>query len=251
VLTGILLSRTVSGLVAEAFGWRAIYVIAAILTVGLVVVLYALIPRLEPRERVPYPRLLASVFTTVGQYPPALPTILMCALGFTIFSLFWTSLTFLLAAPPFSYSVGQIGLVGLAGLAGALAARRAGAVHDRGWAVPASGVALVLLAFTLVGAWLAGSSIIALIVLVILFDASAQANSVLGQTRLLKLPGSARSRLSTALVVSNFIGGALGSAVSGPLWTAGVWPAIMCAAIALTLAALIIWFTSRERLAET
>lgn len=251
VLTGILLSRTVSGLVAEAFGWRAIYVIAAILTVVLVVVLYALIPRLEPRERVPYPRLLASVFTTVGQYPAALPTILMCALGFTIFSLFWTSLTFLLAAPPFSYSVGQIGLVGLAGLAGALAARRAGAVHDRGWSVPASGVALVLLAFTLVGAWLAGSSIIALIVLLILFDAAAQANSVLGQTRLLTLQGSARSRLNTALVVSNFIGGALGSAVSGPLWTAGGWPAIMCAAIALTLAALIIWFTSRDRLAET
>ena len=140
-MIGVLLSRTVSGLVAAALGWRAIYVIAAALAVALAFVLYALIPRLAPRESIRYPRLLASVFTSVAQYRAVPPTLLISALGFTVFSLFWTSLTFLLAAPPFSYSVGQIGLVGLAGLVGALAARKAGAIHDRGWSVPATGTA--------------------------------------------------------------------------------------------------------------
>lgn len=50
--------------------------------------------------------------------------------------MFWTSLTYLLTAPPFSFSVSQIGLFGLAG---AFAARRAGVLHDRGWSVPATG----------------------------------------------------------------------------------------------------------------
>ncbi|MDQ0620146.1 putative MFS family arabinose efflux permease [Arthrobacter globiformis] len=248
-LIGVLLSRTVSGLVAEAFGWRAIYVIAAILAVTLAFVLHALIPRLEPRESIRYRRLLASVFTTVAQYRAVPPTLLISGLGFTVFSLFWTSLTFLLAAPPFSYSVGQIGLVGLAGLAGALAARRAGTIHDRGWSVPATGAALALLGLSLVGAWLASSSIIGLIVIVILLDVAAQANLVLSQTRLLTLPGSARSRLNTAVVVSNFIGGAAGSAMSGPLWSAGGWTAVMIAALILTLAALAVWSASRTRLA--
>ncbi|WP_311764306.1 MFS transporter [Arthrobacter ipis] len=248
-LIGILLSRTVSGLVAEAFGWRAIYVIAAVLAVALAVVLYALIPRLEPREPIRYARLLGSVFTTVAQYRAVPPTLLISGLGFTVFSLFWTSLTFLLAAPPFSYSVGQIGLLGLAGLAGALAARRAGAIHDRGWSVPATGAALALLALSLAGAWLASGSIIGLIVIVILLDVAAQANLVLSQTRLLTLPGSARSRLNTAVVVSNFIGGAAGSAMSGPLWSAGGWTAVIFAALVLTLVALAVWSASRTRLA--
>ncbi|MFF2315947.1 MFS transporter [Arthrobacter sp. NPDC058097] len=248
-LIGVLLSRTVSGLVAEALGWRAIYVIAAVLAVTLALVLYAFIPPLEPRESIRYPRLLASVFTTVAQYRAAPPTLLISALGFTVFSLFWTSLTFLLASPPYSYSVGQIGLVGLAGLAGALGARRAGAIHDRGWSVPATGAALVLLSLSLAGAWLASGSIIGLIVIVILLDVAAQANLVLSQTRLLTLPGSARSRLNTALVVGNFIGGAAGSALSGPLWSTGGWTAVMIAALALTLVALAVWSVCRTRLA--
>ena len=37
ILTGILLSRTVSGFVADAFGWRSIYVGAAVLDVILAI----------------------------------------------------------------------------------------------------------------------------------------------------------------------------------------------------------------------
>ena len=54
--------------------------------------------------------------------------------------MFWTALTFLLSAPPFSYPVGVIGLFGLFGLAGAIAAQRAGRLHDRGWSLPATGL---------------------------------------------------------------------------------------------------------------
>ncbi|MFG1959394.1 MFS transporter [Nonomuraea sp. NPDC049028] len=143
------------GFVADLLGWRAIFVIAAAATLVLAVVLRKVIPPLEPRQPVPYPRLLGSVFTTVVRHRAALPTLVICAASFAVFSLFWTSLTYLLTAAPFSYSAGQIGLLGLAGVAGAFAARRAGVLHDRGWSVPATGAALAVLALSLVAGWAA------------------------------------------------------------------------------------------------
>lgn len=249
-LIGVLLSRTISGAVAEFIGWRAIYVFAAVLAVALAVVLSFMIPRLEQRPATNYFRLLGSVFTTVAQHRAAGPTVLISAIVFSVFSLFWTSLTYLLAAPPLSFTVGQIGLFGLAGLAGALAARRAGSFHDRGWSVPASGVALGLLAVSLLGAWLAQSSVVGLIVVVIVLDLAAQAALVLGQTRLLSLPGQNRSRLNTAFIVSNFLGGAIGSALAGPLWAAGGWPAITTTALAIVTVALLVWVFTRRALMD-
>ncbi|MBI0296789.1 MFS transporter [Streptomyces sp. PRKS01-29] len=249
-LIGILLSRTISGAVADFFGWRAIYAIAAAVAIILAAVLRVAIPPLEPREPVPYLRLLGSVFTTVARHRAAPPTLLLSAATFAVFSLFWTSTTYLLTAAPFSYSTSQIGLLGLAGLAGALAARRAGALHDRGWSVPATGAALALLGLSLVTAWAARHSIIGLIVAVIVLDIATQSVLVLSQTRLFALPGSARSRLNTSLVVSNFLGGAVGSAAAGPLWALGRWTAIMTVSLAVTFLGLLIWAGGRGRLAD-
>ncbi|MEV6150176.1 MFS transporter [Nonomuraea sp. NPDC052129] len=250
IYIGILLSRTISGFVADFLGWRAIFVIAAAATLVLAVVLRKVIPPLEPREPVPYLRLLRSVFTTVVRHRAALPTLVICAASFAVFSLFWTSLTYLLTAAPFTYSAGQIGLLGLAGVASAFAARRAGVLHDRGWSVPATGAALAVLALSLVAGWAASTSIIVLIVVVVVLDMAGQSIVVLGQTRLFALPGSDRSRLNTALVVSNFLGGAIGSAAAGPLWASGGWAAIMAAALAAALLGLVGWALTRSRLKE-
>ncbi|RED37423.1 MFS transporter [Paenibacillus sp. VMFN-D1] len=250
-LIGILLSRTVSGFVADFFGWRVVYGIAAAAAIMVAVILRIIIPRLEPREPIPYMHLLGSVFTTVARHRAALPTLVISASGFAVFSLFWTSLTYLLTAPPFSYSARQIGLLGIAGLAGAVAARRAGDLHDRGWSVPATGGALALLSLSLVGALTTSHSIIAIIVVVIVLDLATQGILVLSQTRLFALPGSGRSRLNTAIIVSNFLGGSVGSAISGPIWAFGGWKAIIIIALVVNLAGLIIWVLARQRLSDT
>jgi predicted MFS family arabinose efflux permease len=245
-LIGILVSRTVSGLVAGAFGWRAIYMAAAVAAVTLAVVLWFAIPKLHARAHIAYPQLIASVFTTVAQHPAALPTLVISASNFAVFSLFWTALTFLLSAAPFSYSVAQIGLVGLAGLVGALAARRAGTLHDRGWSVPATGAALLVLLLSLGGAALGATSIVALLVVIVVLDVAVQYTSVLSQTRLFALPGEARSRLNTAIVTSNFIGAAVGSPMAAALWSAGRWLAVMAGAAVVVTLALVVWAWARR-----
>jgi len=246
LLTGILVSRTISGFVADAAGWRTIFAVAALVTAALAVILRRAIPSLPPKEQLRYPALIASVGKTVARERAVRWTLALGAIGFAAFTMFWTALTFLLSAPPFEYTVSVIGLFGLAGLAGALAAQRAGRLHDRGWSLPATGTAwvLALVAFALAG--FGGHSVVLILVAIVLVDVAIQGLNILNQARLFAVSAPARSRLNTAFVTSNFVGGAGGSAAASVLWSAGGWAAVTGAGVALSAIALGIWLAGRR-----
>ena len=246
ILTGILASRTISGLVAGAAGWRAIYVVAAVAAVLLAVLLFRAIPPLAPKTRMAYPALIASVVAVALRERTVRWTLVLSASGFGLFTMFWTALTFLLSAPPFSYPVSAIGLFGLAGLAGAVAAQRSGLLHDRGWSLLATGIAwaAVLLSFVLAG--FAGRSVVLVVLVVVLLDIALQVIGILNQLRVFAVSHEARSRLNTAYVTTNFIGGALGSAAATALWSAGGWTAVTGAGAALSAVALLVWAVGRR-----
>ena len=246
ILIGILLSRTVSGFVADAFGWRSIYVGAAVLDVVLAVLLWRAIPDLEPKARVRYPALIASVFTVIRREQVVRWTLVLAGIGFALFTMFWTALTFLLSGPPFSYPVSVIGLFGLVGLLGAVAAQRAGRLHDAGWSVRATGIgwALVVVAFGV--AAVAGRSVVLVVVAILLLDVAIQGVNILNQTRMFAVSGEARSRLNTAFVTSNFLCGALGSVLATVLWSAGGWSAVTLCGVGLAVVALVVWAFGRR-----
>ena len=246
ILIGILLSRTISGLVAGAAGWRAIYALAALAAVVFAVLLHRAVPPLEPKTRMPYPALIASVGAVVARERIVRWTLLLAATGFAMFTMFWTSLTFLLSGPPFRYPVSVIGLFGLAGLAGAVAAQRTGLLHDRGWSLPATGVALSLVLASFVLSAFAGRSVALVLVVVVVLDVALQAFGILNQLRVFAVSHEARSRLNTAYVTCNFLGGAAGSAAAAVLWNAGGWTAITSAGITLSLFALALWALGRR-----
>ncbi|WP_336696713.1 MFS transporter [Curtobacterium sp. USHLN213] len=246
VLTGILVSRTVSGLVADAFGWRAIYVVAAVAALLFAVLLRRAIPELDRRDRVRYPTLIASVFRAVAAHRAVRVTLVISSAMFAVFTMFWTALTFLLSAEPFGYSTSAIGLVGLAGLAGAVAAQRVGRLHDRGVSVPVTGAAIAVVLVSLVVAGLGARSIVVVLIAVVLLDVGVQATNVLNQTRLFAIDPAARSRLNTAFVTANFIGGAIGSALASVLWNAGGWTAVTVGGAVLVGFALTVWAVHRR-----
>ncbi|MFJ5144559.1 MFS transporter [Curtobacterium sp. NPDC088465] len=246
VLTGILLSRTVSGVIAEVAGWRSVYVLAAVVAVVLAFLLARAVPRLPRRERVRYPQLIASVVGVVRAHLAVRVTLVVSASVFAVFTMFWTALTFLLSSAPFGYSTTAIGAVGLVGLAGAVAAQRVGRLHDRGWSVPVTGAALVLVLVSLVVAGLGARSIVVVLVAVLLLDVGVQATNVLNQTRLFPIDPAARSRLNTAFVTGNFAGGAVGSAIAGVLWNAGGWTAVTVGAAVLVGFATTVWAVHRR-----
>jgi predicted MFS family arabinose efflux permease len=246
IIIGILVSRTISGLVADVAGWRAIYLLAALVNVALAGALYRALPPVPPKTRLAYPALIASVGVVVRRERTVRWTLVLAAIVFAVFMMFWTSLTFLLSGPPFNYSVSVIGLFGLAGLAGAFAARSAGRLHDRGWSIPATGVGWGLILISFLIAALAGESVLLLIVAIVLLDVAVMAVSILNQTRLFAVSHEARSRLNTAYVTNNFIGGALGSAAGTFLWQAGHWTAVSLAGAVVSLFALLVWAVGRR-----
>jgi predicted MFS family arabinose efflux permease len=246
ILTGILVSRTISGLVADVAGWRAIYLVAAVAAVAFAALLHHAIPALEPKAHLAYPALLASVVAVVVRERTIRWTLVLGATGFATFTMFWTSLTFLLSAPPFSYPVSVIGLFGLAGLAGAIAAQRAGRLHDRGWSLPATGAAWAVVLVSFLVAAFSGRSVVLILVVVVALDVALQAVGILNQLRVFAVSHEARSRINTAFVTSNFIGGAIGSAAASVLWSTGGWTAVTIAGMVLSCFALAVWAAGRR-----
>lgn len=246
LLAGILVSRTISGFVADLAGWRAIFVGAAVLDLVLALVLLRSIPRTPSRPHPGYARLIASVGSVVARERALRWTLVLGATGFGCFSMFWTALTLLLSSEPFDYDVSTIGLFGLVGLVGVVAAQRAGRLHDRGLSLPATGVAWAGMFVAFAAAWLGARSVVLVVVAIVVLDASMQTANILNQTRALAIAPAERSRVNTAYVVSNFIGGAVGSAVASVLWAAGGWHAVSLAGMVASLAALGVWAVGRR-----
>ena len=249
ITTGILFSRFASGIIAGFWGWRSVYVIAAALNLGMVLVMIYVLPEIPAKNKFKsYGKLLASVFTTFKNHR-SLPNILLhSGLIFgLIFNIFWTSLTFLLSAEPFNYNTFQIGLVSLAGLAAAVFGVGIGKLQDKGLSIPALGAFIVVCLVSMVCGFAFSDSIVAIVIVAVVLSVAVQGVSVLTQTRLFNLSQGERSRLNTVFVVNNFIFGAIGSALASLLWSLGGWPYVMMAASAVSVAALIVWLFSRSK----
>ena len=248
ITAGILFSRFVSGIIAGFWGWRSVYIIAAVLNLIMaLVIIYALpeIPRKNKLES--YKGLIFSVFTTFKRHKTLVRILLHSGLIFgLVFNIFWTSLTFLLSAEPFNYNTFQIGLVSLAGLVAAVAGIGIGKLQDKGLSVPALGVFIILSLVTMIGGFLFSDSILAIVLIAAVFSIAVQGISVLSQARLFALSNEERSRLNTVFVVSNFLFGAVGSALASFLWAQGGWSYVMIGAILISLMALIVWISSRN-----
>jgi len=246
LVLGLLVSRAISGIVADLLGWRAVYVAAAVIMVVLTLVMARRLPTLPARGSVPYGALLLSVLRTVRSRT-VVTVMLIGSLTMCVFTMFWTGLTYLLSADPFGFSATQIGLVSLIGVVGAIAGMQVGKLFDRGLGVPVIGVALSVILVGLVVSGLGSRLALVIFASVALFSVGAQAVQVLAQTRMLSIDPAARSRHNTVFIVGNFIGGAVGSALAGTLWQAGGWPFVMVVAACLPGAALTVWAVQRRR----
>ena len=70
VIIGIMLARTVSGTLADLFGWRSVYVASAAATLIVAGLLFKSVPRqTSPSAHVPYFRLIGSVFKLFVEEP--------------------------------------------------------------------------------------------------------------------------------------------------------------------------------------
>ena len=242
LLLGILLARTASGLIAEWLGWRMVYVVAALALALLFAALRRQLPRLPPAPRLAYSPLLASVLRLVREEPLLRRRSLYGLLGFAAFSVFWTSLAFVLAGPPYFYSAAKAGLFGLIGAAGALAASWAGRQADAGRGRRTTGLMALLIAASFGLIYWGGVSLWPLIVGVAVMDFGVQGLHITNQSEIYRLRPEARSRLTTVYLTSYFAGGVLGSALSSVLYVHFGWAGVCAAGAVFGLAALALWW---------
>lgn len=247
LLLGILLARTVAGLLANLGGWRTVFWVASVLMILMAAALWRGLPQMKSESHLNYPQLLGSVFSLFIHDKLLRTRALLGCLTFANFSILWTSMAFLLAAPPFNYSEGTIGLFGLAGAAGALGARPAGGFADRGKSHLTTTFGLLLLLLSWLAIWLGHTSVLALIVGILVLDLTVQGVHITNQTVIYRVRPDARNRLTAGYMTSYFIGGAAGSLISASAWQHAGWAGVCLAGSAIALVNLLVWWRGYHR----
>lgn len=247
ILAGILLARTVSGIVGQLWGWRIMFYSASVTALVVGTILWVSLPRLERKISQPYLALLGSMIGLLMKHRSLRAACAIQACVFAIFSAFWSVLALLLAKPPFGLGSAVAGAFGIVGLMGIAAANVGGRAIDRygrkrGIYV---GLACCVAAFVV---FEADVSLRGLIVGVLLLDFGMSLANVSNQSMILGLDAQARSRINTIYVTAIFLGGAIGSAAASVAWTRGGWHAVCAFGLAVALLGTAIhWYESRVR----
>ena len=251
LLLGILLSRVVSGFVAEHFGWRSMFVVAAasIALVGLAA--WRGLPRFRPTTELAYGALLGSLAALWRRHAALRRATWAQGLLAIGFSAFWSTLAVMLHGAPFHLGSAAAGAFGLAGAAGALAAPLAGRLADRRGPelVTRLGAGLVVLSFAAMALmpllsaparlWLLAASAVG-------FDLGVQAALIAHQTIVYGIEPAARSRLNAVLFTGMFIGMAAGSALGALVLSPWGWAGVTALATATAAAALAVRLWPRQ-----
>lgn len=251
LMVGILLARTVSGIVGDAFGWRAVYWLAAAIAFSLALTLLRRLPIDPVRTSLPYPELIRSIGTLVRREPVLRQRMIFAALAFAAFSGLWTTLAFLLSESPYSYSDRVIGLFGLVGAAGALTANRAGFFVDRGWGQLTTGIFAAGIALSYGLIYLGHTSLAALLIGILLVDIAIAGLQVTNQSFIYQLAPDSRSRVTASYITSYFVGGAIGSAVASVIYDSSLgWAGVCVMGAALGTIILILHIVFRRQAAN-
>ena len=242
ILIGILLARTVSGIVSDLWGWPYVFWLAAVVMSIVGAALARWLPRAMPTTNLGYLRLLGSLWTLVRKHSVLRRVVSVQFLIFAAFISFWSNLALLMAEPQYELGGTAVGLLALVGVVGAIAAPIAGGLSDRrGPAVVVSmGAGLVILAFLIFGLW--QGSIIGLVTGIVIMDLAVQSSQVANQSRVYALDPNARSRLNTIFMATMLAGGAVGAGIGGAAYAEWGWSGT-CAlgVISATLALLLSW----------
>lgn len=251
IMVGILLGRTISGVVGAAWGWRAVYGVEAAFMIPVFIAAAMLLPRGVPTTNLSYAKLLASLWPLVRDNRPIRESMIVQALLWACFNAFWVNLAALLSDGPWHLGSAWAGSFGIIGAAGALAASLGGRATDRmgSRTVIGASIGIVTLAFLLLAG--AQTSIIFLVIGVIVLDIGVQSGLVSNQTRAFAVDPKAQGRINSLYMTATFLGGALGVTISGWLMGRYGWSGIVVFGIALGLIALAIhWLGAPRRQAS-
>ena len=250
-LFGILVARVGAGVVADLYGWNAVYWCASIAMVLVTIAMPRIVLAQEAAVAGPekseggYIALVASVFPLIRSHPEILISGAIQGIGFGQFIALWLGLALHLTSDSMGYGTDVVGyLAGFAALS-VLTTPRLGQIADRIGArrarflygcIQAAGSALFL-PF--------GDNLCLLMIPILITNTVGPAIDVGSRMTFLSAVPEVRTRLTTIYIVLMFIGGGIGSLTGTMIYDAYGWNgsaiAIMSACFVLTALSGLAW----------
>ncbi len=246
LLTGILASRVVSGVVGDLWGWREMYYMAAVLMLVCALVVWRVLPDIQPTFRGRYTDLMKSLGSLVRDYPALRIYSLRAGLAFGSFLAMWSCLAFKMGQAPFYAGSDVIGFLGLCGIAGALTASFVGQAVKKVGVRRFNYIGDVLLLLAWFFLSVCGDTYVGIVLGVLLIDIGMQCIQLSNQTSIFELCPAASNRVNTIFMTTYFAGGSLGTLLAGSCWKLAGWWGVTAAGVSLVTVSLALTvFTKR------
>ncbi|KAF3767919.1 MFS general substrate transporter [Cryphonectria parasitica EP155] len=226
---GMLIARLLSGVIANYTDWRNIYWFAFAAQYCIFILLFLFLPDYPSTNPggLNYFHMMWSIVYMFLTEPLLVQACLINFLMSSIFTSFWTTMSFLLSSPPFNYDSLEIGLFALIGIFiicwGPVYSRL---VIDKiqplyscllGISIEMAGVATG----TFIGTFTVAGPILEAIVI----DLGNQACNIANRTAINDINPKARNRVNTCYMIAAFTGQLTGTAVGNRLYALGGWRA--------------------------
>jgi predicted MFS family arabinose efflux permease len=241
---GILLARILSGIVANYTQWRNVYWLALVLQSIVVILLYLFMPAYPVTNQVSlpvllksYPSILFSILTLYVSHPVLVQACLLSFCTFFTVSSYWTTLTFLLSAPPYTYSTFVIGLFGIIGASTLIL----GPLYGRYIVTPLSAPLLsasvgkaVSLTGIIIGTFVGVHSVAGPIIEAFLLDAGLMILQISNRVAIHNIEPKRHNKVNTAFVAMLYLGSLIGTKAGNQVYerfTPHGWLASGCLSI--------------------
>ena len=223
LLTGVLASRAFSGFIGETLGWRAMFVIAALVMLLCAALAFAFLPDMKRNFNGSYVRLMASMLDIVKRYPRIRVNSIRAAFSFASMLAVWAVLAFHIAQEPFNAGADAVGILALCGVVGILVAGISGKyIPKYGENIFCTSGALLQM-FSWGVAYVFADSYVGLALAIILMDMGLQFQQLTNQSGCIREAPSAANRVNTVFMTTYFMGGAMGTFCAGIGWKFFEW----------------------------
>ena len=228
VITGVLLSRTASGVIGEYLGWRTTYWVAAVLMVGATFALRQMldddVAAQGPPSKQNYWRLIATLWPLLRAHPQVILSGVIQGLSFGIFLLVWMGIGLHLTSDEIGLGVDDVGYLGVFSIINVLTAPRLGRWADR---VGPARARVILSMIQMAGVallFVAGDSFWLLTIPIIVMSVAGPMIDVTGRMTCLAAEPAIRTRLMSLFIILMFLGGGVGSWAGTIAYDLGGWP---------------------------
>lgn len=240
LLTGILGSRVISGMVGEYWGWRTMYYLAAVIMFVCIFIVLKVIPDMSVNYKGTYKDLMHSLLTIFRQRPDIRLSSLRAGLCFGSFLALWACLAFKLSGAPLYAGNNVVGLLGLCGVAGALTASIVGRYVRILGVKRLNYIGCMIIMFSWAIMYIFQDTYLGFIIGIMLIDIGMQCIQLSNQTYVLTSVPNAANRVNTIFMTTYFVGGALGTFLAGLFWQEMQWEGVVTVGVSLTLLSLLI-----------